>query len=152
MNQVKFSGRISGKRTRISGRISKKTGYPAGRIAGATLVFISQGVVKEEETMNSIWRSTFKEFKDFGLPGAAGQYYCVSQKLPHICTVIAFFWIGKVAWFAVYICGNIWNAWFFVKKIKSSLAADELKKKTHKKITLQISNYFFSVNTYKNRN
>ena len=33
----------------------------------------------------------------------------VSQKLPQIYTVIANICIGKVAWFSVYICGNIWN-------------------------------------------
>ena len=36
--------------------------------------------------------------------------YWVPQKLPQIYTVIAYICIGKVAWFAVYICGNIWNA------------------------------------------
>ena len=36
--------------------------------------------------------------------------YWVPQKLPQICTVIAYICIGKVAWFAVYICGNLWNA------------------------------------------
>ena len=35
--------------------------------------------------------------------------YWVPQKLPQIYTVIAYICIGKVAWFAVYICGNIWN-------------------------------------------
>ena len=32
----------------------------------------------------------------------------VTQKLPQICTVILRIRIGKVAWFAVYICGNFW--------------------------------------------
>ena len=32
--------------------------------------------------------------------------YWVPQKLPQIYTVIAYICIGKVAWFAVYICGN----------------------------------------------
>ena len=36
--------------------------------------------------------------------------YWVPQKLPQIYTVIAYICIWKVAWFAVYICGNIWNA------------------------------------------
>ena len=30
------------------------------------------------------------------------------QKLPQICTVILRIRIGKVAWFAVYICGKFW--------------------------------------------
>ena len=34
--------------------------------------------------------------------------YWVTQKLPQICTVILRILIGKVAWFAVYICGNFW--------------------------------------------
>ena len=37
-------------------------------------------------------------------------YYWVPQKLPQIYTVITFICIGKVAWLAVYIGGNIWNA------------------------------------------
>ena len=36
--------------------------------------------------------------------------YWVPQRLPQIFTVIMYIWIGKVAWFAVYICGNLWNA------------------------------------------
>ena len=32
----------------------------------------------------------------------------MTQKLPQICTVILRIRIGKVAWFAVYICGNFW--------------------------------------------
>ena len=32
----------------------------------------------------------------------------VTQKLPQICTVILRIRIGKVAIFAVYICGNFW--------------------------------------------
>ena len=32
--------------------------------------------------------------------------YWVTQKLPQICTVILRFRIGKVPWFAVYICGK----------------------------------------------
>ena len=35
--------------------------------------------------------------------------YWVPQKLPQKYIVIAYICIGKVAWFAVYICGNIWN-------------------------------------------
>ena len=34
--------------------------------------------------------------------------YWVTQKLPQISTVILRIRIGKVAWFAVYICGNFW--------------------------------------------
>ena len=36
--------------------------------------------------------------------------YWVPQKLPQIYTVIVYICIEKVACFAVYICGNIWNA------------------------------------------
>ena len=36
--------------------------------------------------------------------------YWVTQKLPQICTVILRIRNGKVAWFAVYICGNFWVA------------------------------------------
>ena len=36
-------------------------------------------------------------------------FYWLAQKLPQICTVIAYICIGKVAWFVVYICGTIWN-------------------------------------------
>ena len=36
-----------------------------------------------------------------------GNSYWVPQKLPRIYTVIAHICIGKVAWYAVYICGNI---------------------------------------------
>ena len=39
--------------------------------------------------------------------------YWVPQQLPQICTVILSICIGKVAWFAVYICANIWNALYF---------------------------------------
>ena len=35
--------------------------------------------------------------------------YWVTQKLPQICTVILRVRIGKVSWFAVYICGNFWG-------------------------------------------
>ena len=34
--------------------------------------------------------------------------YWVTQNLPQICTVILRIRIGKVAWLAVYICGNCW--------------------------------------------
>ena len=34
--------------------------------------------------------------------------YWVTLKLPQICTVSLRICIGKVAWFAVYICGNFW--------------------------------------------
>ena len=36
------------------------------------------------------------------------QIYWVTQKLPQTCTVILRICIGKVSWFAVYICGNFW--------------------------------------------
>ena len=36
--------------------------------------------------------------------------YWVHQKLPQIYTVISYKCVGKVAWFALYICGNLWNA------------------------------------------
>ena len=35
-------------------------------------------------------------------------YYWVTQKLPQIWTVILRIRIGKVVWFALYICGNFW--------------------------------------------
>ena len=35
--------------------------------------------------------------------------YWVTQKLPQICTVKLRICIGKVAWVAVYICGNLWT-------------------------------------------
>ena len=35
--------------------------------------------------------------------------YWVPQKLPQIYTVIAYICIEKVAWFEVYIYGNLWN-------------------------------------------
>ena len=34
--------------------------------------------------------------------------YWATQKLPQICTEILRICIGKVAWFAVYICDNFW--------------------------------------------
>ena len=34
--------------------------------------------------------------------------YWLAQKWPQIFTIILRFCIGKVAWFAVYICGNFW--------------------------------------------
>ena len=40
--------------------------------------------------------------------------YWVTQKLPQICTVIFRIRIGKVAWFAVYICGNFWVTQYIV--------------------------------------
>ena len=40
--------------------------------------------------------------------------YWVPQKLPQIYSVIAYICIGKVTRFAVYICGNIWNALYMV--------------------------------------
>ena len=39
--------------------------------------------------------------------------YWVTQKLPQICTVFLRIRIGKVAWFAVYICGNFWVTQYF---------------------------------------
>ena len=39
--------------------------------------------------------------------------YWVTRKLPQICTVIFRIRIGKVAWFAVYICGNFWVTQYF---------------------------------------
>ena len=36
--------------------------------------------------------------------------YWMPQKLPQIYTVILYICIAEVAWFAVDICGNIWNA------------------------------------------
>ena len=41
----------------------------------------------------------------------------VPQKLPQIYTLIACICIGKVARFAVYICGNIWNAQYIFRGI-----------------------------------
>ena len=41
--------------------------------------------------------------------------YWVTQKLPQICTVILRILIGKVAWFAVYICGNFWVTQYIPK-------------------------------------
>ena len=40
------------------------------------------------------------------------------QKLQQIYIVIAYICIGKVAWFAVYICGDIWNALYAVGGVK----------------------------------
>ena len=36
------------------------------------------------------------------------RFYWVTQKSPQICSVILRICIGKVAWFAVYICSNFW--------------------------------------------
>ena len=36
-------------------------------------------------------------------------YYWVPQKLAQIYTVIAYICIGKVVWFAIYICCNLWT-------------------------------------------
>ena len=46
--------------------------------------------------------------------------YWVTQKLPQICTVILRIRIGKVAWFAVYICGNFWVTQYIPKFNHSS--------------------------------
>ena len=39
------------------------------------------------------------------------------QKLPQSCTVILRIRIGKVAWFAVYICGNFWVTQYLSARI-----------------------------------
>ena len=41
-------------------------------------------------------------------PGCYIYIYWMTQKLPQICTAILRICIGKVARFAVYICGNFW--------------------------------------------
>ena len=51
-------------------------------------------------------------------------YHWVPQKLPQIYTVIACICIGKVAWFAVYICGNIWNTQYFFALVKISFRSE----------------------------
>ena len=48
--------------------------------------------------------------------------YWVTQKLPQICTVILRILIGKVAWFAVYICGNFWVTQYFLNWVTTSWA------------------------------
>ena len=40
--------------------------------------------------------------------------YWVTQKLKHLYTVIFCICIGKVALFAVYICGNLWGTQYIV--------------------------------------
>ena len=50
--------------------------------------------------------------------------YWLTQKLPHICTVILRIRIGKVAWFAVYICGNFWVNQYVTVNCKVSLLID----------------------------
>ena len=35
--------------------------------------------------------------------------YWVPQKLPQIYTIIAYICIGKIAWYALYICCKVWN-------------------------------------------
>ena len=45
---------------------------------------------------------------------AVRKVYWVSQKSSQIYTVIAYICIGKVAWFEVYICGNIWNTYYLI--------------------------------------
>ena len=42
------------------------------------------------------------------LGGSRGPLYWVTQKLLQCCTVILRICIGKVAYFAVYICSNFW--------------------------------------------
>ena len=44
------------------------------------------------------------------MPLCPVETYWVPQTLPPIYTVMVYICIGKVAGFAVYICGNIWNA------------------------------------------
>ena len=46
--------------------------------------------------------------------------YWVTQKLPQICTVILRICIGKVAWFAVYICGNFWVTQYVIKMYRQN--------------------------------
>ena len=46
--------------------------------------------------------------------------YWVLQKLPQICTVILCICIGKVAWFAVYICGNLWGTQYILTIYRQS--------------------------------
>ena len=41
--------------------------------------------------------------------------YWVTQKLPQICTLILRICIGKVAWFAVYICDNFWVTQYVIR-------------------------------------
>ena len=41
----------------------------------------------------------------------------MTQKLPQICTVILRILIGKVAWFAVYISGNVWVTQYILLEI-----------------------------------
>ena len=41
----------------------------------------------------------------------------MTQKLPQICTVILRIRIGKVAWFAVHICGNFWVTQYYRETI-----------------------------------
>ena len=51
----------------------------------------------------------------------------VPQKLPQICTVIVCICIGKIAWFTVYICDNIWNA-CYIRLLVSRIRIQFLKK------------------------
>ena len=45
-------------------------------------------------------------------------WYWVPQQLPKIYAVIAYICIGKVAWFAIYNCGYIWNMYYHCRKIR----------------------------------
>ena len=45
--------------------------------------------------------------------------YWVTQKLPQTCTVIVRIRFGKVAWFAVYICGNFWVTQYIFYLVRS---------------------------------
>ena len=44
--------------------------------------------------------------------------------LPQICTVILRIHIGKVAWFAVYICGNFWVTQYHIPRICTNKIPD----------------------------
>ena len=43
--------------------------------------------------------------------------YWMIQKLPQTCTVILRIRIRKIAWFAVYICGNFWVTQYFYNNV-----------------------------------
>ena len=47
--------------------------------------------------------------------------YWVTQKWPKICTVILHICIGKIAWFSVYICGNLWTIQYLFPSIVVSI-------------------------------
>ena len=64
--------------------------------------------------------------------------YWVTQKLPQICTVILRIRIGKVAWFAVYICGNFWVTQYFMIKVISKIQVIKIGLKMYCVILLVI--------------